>query len=129
DVMVPLMLIAPVLLTATLPAPLCETPVIVSGPAVFVRLMAPPVMLVALKLLTVFAPPSVVPPEDEVVSVPLVAMLPPASLMAPVEVRLTLPAPAATAPLMLSALPSFSVKPPLEVNAPRAAMEFELPSV
>src|SRR5207248_2687700 len=61
---VPVRLMAPVLLTVTLPPPLWLMPVMVSGAAVLIRLMLPPVLLVALKLPTALAPPRVVPPTE-----------------------------------------------------------------
>jgi hypothetical protein len=66
--MVPVILILPVLLIVVLPVPVCDIPVIVSGAAVFVKPIAPPLVLVALKLVTVFASFSVAPPTDVVVS-------------------------------------------------------------
>jgi hypothetical protein len=62
----------PVLVTVTLPPPAWLIPVIVSGFAVFVRLMLPLVVFVALKLLTVFAPVSVAPVAEEVVKTSVV---------------------------------------------------------
>ena len=87
---------APVLLIVTVPPATSLIPVTVSGLAVLVRSMSPLVVLVALKVLTVFALLSVVPPTELVVRVPVVftiavdcsAIAPPE---VPVEVRLTFP--------------------------------------
>ena len=58
-VIAPLVVRLPVFPTVT-PAPgVCVIPVTVNVPAVFVRLIAPLALFVALKLPTVFAPPSV----------------------------------------------------------------------
>src|SRR6185437_15240280 len=84
--------------------------------APFVRLTLPPVVFVALKLLTTFAPPSVVPPTELVVSVPVVLISPePFSEIAPVSVSVTFPAPALTVPVIVvpPALFTATVPPPV----------------
>ena len=53
---VPVMLIAPVLPTMTLPPPVCEILASVKGAAVFVNAMFPLVVFVALKIEITFAP-------------------------------------------------------------------------
>src|SRR3984957_4255556 len=100
--MLPVILIAPVLLTETAPVPACEMPVIVNGAAVFVNEITPVPLLAALKLATVLAFPNVVPVAELVVSnAPLIKPAP-ASLIAPsVPVKETLPA--------VLTLPAFNV--------------------
>ena len=79
----PVVVSGPVLLTL-MPPPLSLMPVIVSGLAVSLRLIAPLVALVALKLPTVLAPFSVWPLVELVVSRPLVPKAPlPDSVIAP----------------------------------------------
>src|SRR5438105_4808876 len=68
--------IAPVLVTEALPPPVSLMPVIVSGLAVLTRLTLPLPVLVPLKLPTVFALVSVVPPTELVVSRPVVPKVP-----------------------------------------------------
>jgi hypothetical protein len=87
----PIMLMAPVLLIETLPAPASLIPVTVNGAAVFVREI-PPFASVALKLVTVLALVKVVPVAEFVVrNAPLIKLVL-ISLMAPaVAVRETLP--------------------------------------
>ena len=96
----PVMLIAPVLLIETLPVPVSLIPCTVKG-AAFVREIPPPAS-VALKLVTVFALPKVVPNAETVVSAAPLIKLVLISLIAPaVAVR-------ATSPLVLR-LPPFRV--------------------
>src|SRR5205823_96204 len=65
---------------------------------------SPDVLLAALKLPAVFAPPSVVPPAELVVSSPVVLTRPPPlSLSVMLAVRLTAPPPAPTVPVSDSA--------------------------
>src|SRR5438552_1782340 len=64
DVIAPLVVKLPLLATEALPPPLSLMPVIVSGLAVFTRLTSPLPVLVPLKLPTVFALVSVVPPTE-----------------------------------------------------------------
>src|SRR5262245_21754211 len=93
----PVRFIAPVLLTDTLP-PASLIPVTVKAP-VFVRATSPATVFVALNAPTAFAPLRIVPPEDEVVSAPVVEINPaPLSLSAPLAVSATAPAPALTGP-------------------------------
>ncbi len=80
---VPVMLILPVLLTDTAPVPVCVMPVIANGAAVFTKEIKPVPLFVALKLVTVFALPKVVPVAELVVSRPPFNKPAPASLMAP----------------------------------------------
>ncbi len=88
----PVMLIAPVLLTLTLPLPDCEIPVMVNGAAVFTNDTAPPLVFVPLNVVTVFALPSVVPPTEQLLTLPPLIVPAPASFTTPfVPVRLTLP--------------------------------------
>jgi hypothetical protein len=47
----------------------------VNGAAVFVKLILPDVIFVAVKLLIVFAPPSTVPPAELVTTVPVTTPL------------------------------------------------------
>ena len=97
----PLMLTAPVLFTEISPVPLCEIPVIVSG-AAFVREMTPAPLFAALKLVTVFALPNVVPVAELVVSkAPLIRPASASSIAPAVAVRETLP--------LVLILPAFSV--------------------
>src|SRR5205807_615917 len=102
---VPVMLIAPVLPTVTLPPPVSLMLPRVSGLAVLVSLLLPLELLPALRSATVFAPFSGVPPTELVVSALLVLTRPePDSLMAPLLVRLRAPPlPAETVPVMLIA--------------------------
>src|SRR5438067_1714315 len=75
--------VLPVLVTMVVP-PVSLIPVMLSRVAVFVRLTLPLVTFVALNAPTVFAPPSVVPPTEVVVSVPVVPKRPPPdSVIAP----------------------------------------------
>jgi hypothetical protein len=97
----PVILKLPVLPTDTLPAPVWAIPVIAKVAAVFVRDNAPP-LFVALKLVTVFAPPSVSPPTELVVSnAPLIKPAP-LSIKVPLEVRETLLVPAVIPPVILN---------------------------
>ena len=76
----------------------------VSGAAVLTKEIAPPDVLVALKLLTAFAPPKVKPPTEVVVNKAPLIKPAPDSLMVLVEVKVTLLlAPAAMLPVMLIA--------------------------
>src|SRR5438067_7448358 len=96
---------SPPLLVVMVTPPLALIPDTVSVPE-FVRLTLPLLEFVALKLPTVFAPSSVCPPEEDVVSVPEVLRAPaPDSLIAPDAARLIAPAPVVTAPVIASALP------------------------
>ncbi len=89
--MEPVMLMAPVLLTLTLPVPDCEIPVMVNGAAVLTNETAPPPVLVALNVETVFAFANAVPPTEEVVNVAPLMVPAPASLTTPfVPVKFTL---------------------------------------
>jgi hypothetical protein len=87
----PVMLIAPVLLIATLPVPVSLIPLTTNEAAVFTREI-PPLASVALKLVTVLALPKLVPNAETVVrAAPLIKLLL-ISLIAPlVAVRETLP--------------------------------------
>lgn len=102
---------APVLLIVTVPPFSSVRLVTVRGAAVLVRLMLPLVVLVALKLLTVLAPPSVVPVAELVVKRPVVPKLPPVSVMLPAEVALILPEPVVTAAFTARVFP-----PPVTVR-------------
>ena len=98
----PVMLMAPVLLIETSPAPVCKTPVTVNGAAVFTREMTPAPLLLALKLVTVLALVNVVPVAETVVSsAPLIKPAPASSIAPSVAVRETLP--------LVLRLPAFNV--------------------
>src|SRR5947209_227559 len=93
----PVVVMPPVLLTVTVPGlAVLVMPVTVSGAAVLVRLMLPLVVLVPLKLPTVLALVSVVPPTDEVVSRPEVLKVP-VPEMVPTDVAVMAPDPVLTA--------------------------------
>src|SRR5207302_7761477 len=115
---------APVLFTVTLPPPLSLILVSVSGAAVFVRLTFPLVVFVALKLPTVLAPFSAVPPTELVDnSAPLIVPAPD-SLTAPELVKLTWPPPAALigcATVMLPAEFVSDIAPLVVVDSPLTA--------
>ena len=118
----PVTLSAPVLLTVTVP-PVSVMPVIVSGLAVLVSATLPLVVLVALKVLTAFAWPSVVPVAEEVVSVPPVDTVPIVSVTDPVpEVRFTAPEVEVRAwPMVTPDEPTSVMLPLLVVSAPLVA--------
>src|SRR5437764_8238991 len=97
---------------ATLPPPDCVSPVTVSGVAVLASGMAPEVLLLALKVPTVLAPPRVVPPAELVNKVPVVLSVPPTSLMMPLAVRLIVPPSALTPPVRVRAPVLLIVIPP-----------------
>jgi hypothetical protein len=130
---VPVSVSAPVLVTVTLPPPLSPIPVTVSGAAALVRLTFPLAVFVALKLPTVFAFVSVVPPTELVVSkavvpnvplpeiVPLdVAVIAPDVLLtaaftarlfaAPVFARVTVPLPPAVTAAPIVSAPVVAVR-------------------
>ena len=99
--MTPLVVNAPVFVTATSPVPVSLIPVTVKGAAVFVNEI-PPVAFVALKLVTVLALDKVVPVAETVVSnAPLIKPAPASSIAPSVAVRETLP--------LVLMLPAFSV--------------------
>jgi hypothetical protein len=114
----PIMLMAPVLLIETLPAPASLIPVTVNGSAVFVREI-PPFASVALKFVTVLALPKLVPaPEFVVSNAPLIVFVL-ISLSAPaVAVRETLP--------LVLILPPFRVRlsPAVAVITPEVLLTF-----
>ena len=89
---------APLLFTV-IPPPVSLMPVTVKGAAVFVNCTLPlaPLVFVALKLPTVFAPFKVVPVAETVVNNPVVLNVPPVSVTLPAAVTLIGPAPVATA--------------------------------
>jgi hypothetical protein len=97
--MLPIILIAPVLLTLILPVPVCEMPVIVNGAAVLISEMLPIPVFVALKLVTTFALFNVVPVAEVVVSKPPVIDAVVVSAIAPLELKETLLVPAARLPV------------------------------
>ncbi len=113
----------PVLVTLTFEpdaVPDCVIPVTVSVVSVLVRLMAPLVELVAVKLPTVFAPPNVVPVAELVVKRPVV-LKEPVSVMLPAEVTVMLPDPVPTA-LFTAMLPDpVLVSPIVSVVVPVTA--------
>src|SRR5207302_1648428 len=130
---VPVRLSAPVLLIATLPPPDSPMPVSVSVPAALVSDTSPDVMLVALKLPTVFALLRVVPPTDVVDSVPIVlTAADPLSLMAPLDCSVTVPplvlvrfwltvsaaavASSVSAPVVVIVPPSGAIVPPVALR-------------
>ena len=83
--------------------------------AVLTRVILPVLLLEAVKEVTVFAPPNVVPLTEEVVS-KLPLKVPPDSEMALLEVRLIALPVVETAPVIESETTSLSVKAPLEVK-------------
>ena len=86
----------------------------VNGAAVLTKETAPPEVLVALKLLTVFAPPKVNPPTEVVVNKAPLIKPAPDSEMVLVEVKVTLLlAPAARLPVMLMAPVLFTLTLPV----------------
>src|SRR5207253_868389 len=103
--MVPVMLMAPVLLTVTLPPPDSLIPVTVRVVAVLTRLMLPLLLLLALKVPTVRSEERRVGEEGEVVRVPVVLTRPtPDSVSAVLAVRLPASAvPVEMVPVMLMA--------------------------
>ncbi len=97
---VPVIPILPVLFTETAPVPVCEMPEIVKA-APFVSDNAPPLVFVALKVETTFAPPKVSPPTETLVSVPVVLIKPaPLSTIVPLEFKPTLLAAPAMVPVI-----------------------------
>ena len=114
-VIAPLVLIAPVLFTVTFePAavPFCAIPVTFNVPAVLIKLTAPLVALVALKLPAVFACVSVWPPVELVVNRPLVPKVPPAfSVIAAPELAVIAPDALLTAAFKVIAFAPVVVRP------------------
>ena len=112
----PLVVMLPVLVTETLPEPFSSMLVIVSVVAVLMREILPVLLFEAVKEVTVFAPPKVVPVTEEVVS-KLPLKVPPDSVIEPVvEVKLIALPVVDTTPVIESETTSLSVKAPLEVK-------------
>ena len=100
---VPVIPILPVLFTETTPAPVCEIPVIVNA-APFVKEIAPPPVLLALKFDMAFAPLSVSPPTDVAANVPPLINPAPLSAIVLLDVNdKVLALPAANVPVTLIA--------------------------
>ena len=99
--MLPVMLISPVLFNSTSPLPVCEMPVTVRGAAVLVNVIKPPLLLVALKLVTVFVPFKVSPPTELTVNKPPLTKPEPLSATTPVEVNEIAFVPAVMPPVIL----------------------------
>jgi hypothetical protein len=115
--MLPVTVRLPVLLTDTMPVPVCEMPVIDNGAAVLIKEILPMPVLVALKLVTTFALFKTVPVAELVVSKPPVINAVLASANTALEVKETLFVPAAILPVTFTLPVLLTVTVPVPVWA------------